>query len=64
MIMEPWMTISRWILLFAIYSILGWCYEVVLDFVVRQKLVNRGFLMGPYCPHLWLWRRAGAAAFL
>ena len=50
MIMEPWMTISRWILLFAIYSILGWCYEVVLDFVARQKLVNRGFLMGPYCP--------------
>lgn len=50
MIMEPWITISRWILLFALYSILGWCYEVLLDFVARQKLVNRGFLMGPYCP--------------
>ncbi len=48
--MEPWTTIGLWILCFAAYSILGWCYEVVLDFVARQKLVNRGFLMGPYCP--------------
>ena len=49
-------------MLFAAYSILGWCYEVVLDFVARQKLVNRGFLMGPLLPHLRRWRRAGAAA--
>lgn len=48
--MEPWTTIGLWILHFAAYSILGWCYEVVLEFVARQKLVNRGFLMGPYCP--------------
>lgn len=48
--MEPWTTISLWILHFAAYSILGWCYEVILDLVARQKLVNRGFLMGPYCP--------------
>ena len=50
MTMEPWTTISLWILHFAVYSIIGWCYEVILDLVARQKLVNRGFLMGPYCP--------------
>ena len=48
--MELLTTVSLWILHFAAYSIFGWCYEVVLEFVARQKLVNRGFLMGPYCP--------------
>ncbi len=56
--MELLTTVSLWILHFAAYSILGWCYEVVLEFVARQKLVNRGFLMGPYCPIY------GVAAFL
>lgn len=37
-------------LLFFIYSVLGWIVEVIDMFVIHKKLVNRGFLIGPYCP--------------
>ena len=37
-------------LLFMIYSFLGWCMEVLVTFVDEGKFVNRGFLIGPYCP--------------
>ena len=37
-------------LLFIIYSILGWCMEVTLGLITNKKFVNRGFLIGPYCP--------------
>ncbi len=33
-----------------IYSFLGWLMEVVTIFLESKKLVNRGFLIGPYCP--------------
>jgi uncharacterized membrane protein len=29
---------------------MGWMYEVIGMIVVDHKLVNRGFLIGPYCP--------------
>lgn len=35
---------------FAIYSVLGWCVEVVYCTVKSGKAVNRGFLNGPVCP--------------
>lgn len=38
------------ILLFTIYAIIGWLMEVGLSFVQHHKFVNRGFLIGPYCP--------------
>lgn len=35
---------------FTIYSVLGWCSEVIFCTVNTGKLVNRGFLNGPVCP--------------
>lgn len=35
---------------FVLYSILGWCTEVVFCTVTTGKWVNRGFLNGPVCP--------------
>lgn len=37
-------------LLFIIYSFIGWAVETIAVFVSTKKIVNRGFLMGPYCP--------------
>lgn len=36
--------------IFIIYSFIGWIIEVIVIFKQTKKLVNRGFLMGPYCP--------------
>lgn len=32
------------------YSVLGWCMEVVIKFIEYKRFINRGFLIGPYCP--------------
>jgi len=37
-------------LLFMIYSMIGWLIEETDSLILRKKLVNRGFLIGPYCP--------------
>lgn len=42
--------IRIYFLLFIIYSFIGWCMEVTLKLIESKKLVNRGFLIGPYCP--------------
>lgn len=39
-----------YIVLFTIYAIIGWIMEVFLSFIQYRKFVNRGFLIGPYCP--------------
>lgn len=36
--------------LFLIYSTIGWMMEVTLCSIQQKKLVDRGFLIGPYCP--------------
>lgn len=38
------------IILFFIYSFIGWLAEVSEGVINRRDLVNRGFLIGPYCP--------------
>ena len=38
------------VILFFIYSFLGWCVEVAFVAVTTGKVVNRGFLNGPVCP--------------
>ena len=38
------------ILLFIIYSFMGWSIEVVLKFIENKRFINRGFLIGPICP--------------
>lgn len=35
---------------FLIYSFLGWCIESVFKSICTRKLVNSGFLYGPFCP--------------
>ena len=37
-------------LLFWTFSIIGWLMEVVVCSFTDKRLVNRGFLIGPYCP--------------
>ncbi|MDD2391530.1 MAG: putative ABC transporter permease [Bacilli bacterium] len=37
-------------LLFILYSIIGWCIEIIWVGINKKELVNRGFLIGPYCP--------------
>lgn len=44
------MNIQKLFLLFLIYSIIGWIIEVVNNFIFNKKWINRGFLIGPYCP--------------
>ena len=38
------------VLLFFIYSVFGWCMEVVLKYIQFHRFINRGFLAGPVCP--------------
>lgn len=37
-------------LLFIAYSMIGWMIEVVATYPDTKCFVNRGFLIGPYCP--------------
>lgn len=37
-------------LLFITYSFIGWLMEIISSIVANNKIVNRGFLIGPYCP--------------
>ena len=41
---------EKYFLLFMTYSILGWIIEVTGKFIEKGKFINRGFLIGPYCP--------------
>lgn len=43
-------TIEIYFLLFLTYSIIGWIMEVTLKLIHDKKFINRGFLIGPYCP--------------
>lgn len=44
-------TLRNCFLCFVFYSVIGWCYEVVLEvFIYRWGFTNRGVLWGPYCP--------------
>lgn len=42
--------IRVYFLLFIIYAIAGWCMEVICKLIQCKKFINRGFLIGPYCP--------------
>ena len=43
-------TICRYFLYFIIYSMIGWFMEVCVSLWNKHKFINRGFLIGPYCP--------------
>ena len=42
--------ISDYFLYFLIYSFVGWLWEGAISLFYYRKIVNRGFLNGPYCP--------------
>ncbi len=44
------LTIKKYFALFIIYSFIGWLMEVILTLIKERKIINRGFLIGPYCP--------------
>ena len=37
-------------ILFIFYSMIGWILEVLDQFYRKKRFINRGFLIGPYCP--------------
>ncbi|MGP1608765.1 MAG: putative ABC transporter permease [Clostridium sp.] len=41
---------NRYIILFFIFSLLGWIWESIYCTLNQQKWANRGFLYGPICP--------------
>lgn len=43
-------TIEIYFLLFFTYAVVGWCMEVTCKFIQYKRFINRGFLIGPYCP--------------
>ena len=43
-------TVETWFLWLMIYSVIGWVYESTICSIGQRKLINRGFLNGPYCP--------------
>jgi len=42
--------ICYFFLLFAVFSVAGWITEVTLKYIQFRRFINRGFLIGPYCP--------------
>lgn len=43
-------TVACYILLFFVTAFLGWVMEVGCKLVQYHRFINRGFLLGPYCP--------------
>ena len=41
---------ENYVLLFFACAVLGWVMEVVCKLVQFGRFINRGFLLGPYCP--------------
>ena len=42
--------IEKYFFLLVVYSVIGWFYECIVESIRQKKIVNRGFLNGPYCP--------------
>lgn len=36
--------------MYLIYAFLGWIMEVINAYIKHKKFINRGFMIGPYCP--------------
>ena len=41
---------NQWLFIFFVYCFIGWCFESTVVSVSKRKLVNRGFMHGPYLP--------------
>lgn len=45
-----WFVLRDYFILFMIYSFIGWIVEIINFIIVSRKIVDRGFLIGPYLP--------------
>ena len=45
-----WTLLCQLIVLYFVFSVLGWMMEVTLKYIQYHRFINRGFLIGPYCP--------------
>ncbi len=45
-----WTLLCQLIILYFVFSCLGWMMEVTLKYIQYHRFINRGFLIGPYCP--------------
>lgn len=43
-------TAAQWLLFFYIYCFIGWCFESAYVSIKSRRLVNRGFIRGPFLP--------------
>ena len=43
-------TAVQWLFFFYFYCFFGWCFESTVVSVSKKKLVNRGFMRGPFLP--------------
>lgn len=43
-------SIATYFLLFMVYSVAGWIMEVICKSIEARKFIDRGFMIGPYCP--------------
>lgn len=43
-------TLSQWMFFFYFYCFFGWCFESAYVSICQKKLVNRGFIRGPFLP--------------
>lgn len=44
------LTFKNIFFVFFFYSIIGWLVEVIDYLIYEKRFINRGFLIGPYCP--------------
>lgn len=44
------MWLSKWFVIFVVFSCIGWIYETTYCMIKWKKWENRGFLYGPVCP--------------
>ena len=42
--------ITKLLAFFIIYSLFGWMLESIYKTIYEKKIVNSGFLYGPFCP--------------
>jgi len=43
-------TFLYWLFLFFVFNVAGWIIESIVESVNHKRLINRGFLAGPYIP--------------
>ncbi|MCL2070874.1 MAG: putative ABC transporter permease [Oscillospiraceae bacterium] len=43
-------TFLYWLFIFFLFNVIGWFMESVIESVSHKRLINRGFLTGPYIP--------------